>query len=352
MKRSGKWGRDRGRAREGPEERVVVARAGRNGAAGEKASLERSARTDLGALPDDGAPEACPCSQCRIADHAPDRVGSGLIMRTIEENPGSRVERAGPGREWSAARERFERRAEEIAWAAEIGEESFVLDPPDFLPPFEEALPKVADERGLSGGDLSEQPGSEHADAGVQKGRDLPIGLTAGLPAAEARDAVPFGLKRRIPVGLSVCHDEQSRRPAALAMAAQESLVVGLDGRVGVDDEKVPGREKSGGVFHASRGAEKVALAEEVELREFRRVIDQVLLDLTAEMMEVDAGLGHAEPTEACEMSAGQRNVQEGEERLRNRFRDRPEADAASGRQQESADAGARRNDAAHGRSK
>ena len=96
-------------------------------------------------------------------------------------------------RKGSTALERFERRAQEIARAAEIGERALVQDEAEFFPPLvEQRLPEVRDQRRLAGRDAREQPGREHADAGVEQG--------PWAADAEGRDAVPFGLKRRVPV--------------------------------------------------------------------------------------------------------------------------------------------------------
>ena len=55
-----------------------------------------------------------------------------------------RIEAAASGRERSAARERFERRAEEIARAAEVGVRTMMQDEAELFPPFvEERLPEV-----------------------------------------------------------------------------------------------------------------------------------------------------------------------------------------------------------------
>ena len=153
----------------------------------------------------------------------------------------------------------------------------------------------------------------------------------------EARDSVPFGLKRRIPVGLAVLDDQESRRPSALPVPRDESRVVGLDRRVGVDDQEVAFGKEVGGVSERARRSEDFGLGEEAELRKFRRAIDQVLLDLLAEMVEIDGCLADPESSQTREVRARERHVEIGEERLRDAFGDRPEADSPAGGQEKSA---------------
>src|SRR5262249_45246545 len=143
---------------------------------------------------------------------------------------------------------------------------------------------------------------------------------------------VPFGLKRRVPIGLAVLDDEQRREPAARAVPLDEGAVVGLDRGVRVDDEEDAraGREERLGVLQAAGRAEEPGLSEEEELREFRRAIDQVLLDLVAEMVEIDRCLADTEVSETREVREGERNVEVGEERLGDPLRHGPEPDPSA----------------------
>lgn len=326
--------RDRSLSRRGPQERIPEPNVRFDDAAGDETVFEKDTRFDPGSTPDDGVPESCPCSQCRIADHAGVEVHprGGELARTEGKNPGALVEDPRSGRKRSAARERFERRAEEIAGLAEVREGAVVLEPADFLPPFEDALPQV-DERALARRDVGKEPRGEHTDAGEEKWF---IPAPAAL-SPEARDAVPFGLKRRIPVGLPIGYDEKRGEPAALAVALEKSSVVGLDGGVRIDDEEISAREESGRVREAARRAQDPGLGEEDELWQFRRAVDQVLLDLMAEMMEIHAGFANAEPREMREVGSGERDVQIRKERLGDSFGDRTKTHSASGREQEGA---------------
>ena len=125
------------------------------------------------------------------------------------------VERAGPGGEGPSALERFERRAEKIARAAEVGVIAGVQHETDLLAALvEKRLPEVGDERGLSGGNPAEQARGENAHARVHEG--------PAVAGPEARDAIPFGLKRRVPLGVSVFSHQQGRRAAGVPVAAEQ----------------------------------------------------------------------------------------------------------------------------------
>src|SRR5262249_32707623 len=147
------------------------------------------------------------------------------------------VEDARSLREGPSASERFERRAEEIARAAEVGEETLVLDEPDLLAAaVEQELPQVGDERRLAGPDSIEQTRRERANACVEEGT-APRG-------PEARDAVPFGLKRRVPVGMPVFGHQERRASARIVVSPDETREVRGDGGIGVHHEKVAAAEE------------------------------------------------------------------------------------------------------------
>ena len=315
----------------GPEEGVLETGAGLDTAACGDAAAKRRPGSDDRAAPDGGRFDARALADRGVGDGAP--AGVEARYRTGGKNPGVLVEPSGAGRERPTARERFERRAEEIARSAEIGERPLVEEPADFLPPFgEEGLPEIRDERGFARGNAREQAGSERADAGVEQRRAVERPRPS---SAESRDSVPFGLKRRVPVGLDVFDDEEGGGAPALPMAPQEAAVVRLDGGVGVHDQEIAAGEPRGGVAERAGSAEDFGLGEEAELREFRRAVDQVLLDLFAEMVEVDRGRNDSGIAQPSEVRARQGNVQVLEERFRNRLGDRAEPDAAPGGEKE-----------------
>jgi len=167
----------------------------------------------------------------------------------------------------------------------------------DLLPALlEERLPEVGDERRLARGNPAEKGSRKNADARVHE-----------RPAAagpEARDAVPFGLKRRVPVGVSVFSHQQCRRPSGSAVAGEELGVARRDGGVGVDDEKVPAcaRQESRRIAKRARGAEQDPLAEKRELWRSRRLLAQAALDLIAQVMEIHRHLADAGMLKPLEM--------------------------------------------------
>jgi len=215
-----------------------------------------------------------------------------------------------PG-ERSAAVERFERRAEEIARAAEVRESPAVEEPADLLTPLRQHRgPEVGDERRLAGRDARQDPRRQDADTGVEK-------RFASFDP-EAGDSVPFGLKRRVPVRLSVLHDEECRRSAGLAVPGEERRDVRLDDGVGIHDQEVPVREPAGGVLQGAGRAEDLRLREEAQVREIRRAIAQMAFDLFAKMMKIDARFKDAVAPEPLEAGPDQRDVQERKEGLGN----------------------------------
>ena len=124
-----------------------------------------------------------------------------------------------------SALERFKRRVQEIARAAEIGGRS--------------SLP-------LPGPDAGEKP---YGRCGRVCARQQPRTL-----CPEARDSVPFGLKRRVAVGLPVFDGQERRGPA--------------------DRNRL--------------------LRDDWQLQQIRRAIRQTALDLLADMLDIDAGFQEA----------------------------------------------------------
>jgi hypothetical protein len=220
------------------------------------------------------------------------------------------VERTAPGRQRSCAVQRLERCQKEIARTAEVGEGALVLDPSDLLSPgSQERSPEVGDERPFARRDARQEKRRENTHARVKEKRRA--GVSGGrlgrrigkLP--ESRDAVPFGLKRRIPVGFAVLDREESRGAFGLAVPGEETRVVRPDRGVAIDDEEVVLREEVPGVGERARGPEDLGLAEEAQLREIRRAIAQVALDLVREVMEIDAGFGDPGFSQEAQMRVG-----------------------------------------------
>ena len=112
--------------------------------------------------------------------------------------------------------ERFERRAEQIARAAEICKGSRVAHQCDFP----RAIPKkgrakIGCELFLAARNAAENGLRQHADPRVVPG--------LWRMGPECRDAVPFGLKRRVSLGLPVFD-------AAEVMEIQKTMSSGSDG--------------------------------------------------------------------------------------------------------------------------
>ncbi len=358
-------------SRSAPEESVVEFRAGIDPTAGEQTAGDSRTLAQDRAVPDRAAQDADPSSELATADH---RMGDrGAAEWDGRENPKTGIKGAGAVGKGATPNERFERRAEEIARSAEVGERPGMREPSDFLAVREERIPQIVDQRALSRTDPREKPRGEDTDTGVEERRGglgpaapregaagagvtspaapregaAGVGVTGGSGAegrgrgsemsSETRDAVPFGLKRRVPVGLPVRNDEKSGQPAAVPVGAGEGVVVGLDRGVGVDDKKIFSGKHFFGIFETAGGAEDPGLEEEAELREFRRAVDQVLLDLLTQMVEIDSRLRHTSAAEPREVRPRERNVEKREERLRNPLGDGTKAHAAAGREEESA---------------
>jgi hypothetical protein len=247
--------------------------------------------------------------------------------RPERQNPRGRVEGTAAGREGKGARERFERRAQEIARAAEVGEGSIVPEVTDPATLGQQRLPEIGDQRSLSGGDPRQQVGRENANAGVQE--------RGWAFAAESRDAVPFGLQRRVAVGLPVLDDEQGRRGLRRPVGREQGGGLEGDRRVGVDDQEVVSLEPPRGVSQRPRGPQYPGFPEELELRKVARLLAEAALDLVAQVVEIDARLADAAAAQALEVRPQERDVQEGQEGLGNRVGHRPEPLAAPGGKEE-----------------
>ena len=181
----------------------------------------------------------------------------------------------------------------------------------------EQRLPEVSNERGLAGGNPREEPRRENANARVQQG--------AWSVDAEGRDAIPFGLKRRVVLRIPILRDEECRGAARLPVPGQQPGKVGGDGRVGVDHQKVAGGEELRRVSQGAGGAEDLRLAEKRELRKVRRLLAQVALDLIAEMMKINCYFADAGLVKAPELRHRKRYVEERQQGLRDRLGDGPE---------------------------
>lgn len=285
----------------GPEKGFLIVSAGRNASASRQAVLEARARVHGDAAPDDGAAED---------DAGPDRgsVGDKAVRRVdVSEAPEATacgIEVAGPGGEGPSPSERFERRAEEIARAAEVRERPIVKDEADLLgSAVEQGLPQVGDERGLARGNPVDKAGRQDADPRVEE-RPLATG-------PEARDAVPFGLKRRVPVGMPVFRHQERRGASRFAVSGDERREVGRDRGVGVHDEKIRAAEKGRGVSQGAGGAEDRRLVEERELWRARRLLAQHALDLLGQVMEIYRHLSDAGLLKAPQVLHRHGNVQE-----------------------------------------
>ncbi len=274
-------------AGDAPEKGFLVVGSGRHAAASRDAVRQARVRAHLDAVPKRGPQDPRPGSDPDAAEHALGGVEAG--RRLPEEDTLPVIEVPASLRKGSSALERFERRAQEIARAAEIGVRALVQDEAKFFPPgVEQRLPQVGDQGRFPRRDAREQPGREHADAGVEQ--------RPWSADAEGRDAIPFGLKRRVYLRVPIFRDEERRGAPRIAVAGEQGREVGFDRGVGVDDEEVTARQKLSGVAQRAGGAEDRGLREKRELRQVRRFLAQLALDLVAQVMEInryfaDAGL-------------------------------------------------------------
>jgi len=289
----------------GPEKGFLVVGGVRHPSPSRDAVLQARARTHRDPVPHGAALEAGARVDTGVSEYAVESVAPRRGSKG--ESAPALVERAGSSRERSSPLERFERRAQKIARAAEVGVIAGVEHVADLLPALgEEGLPQVGDERGLARGNPPEQTRGEDADARVQEG--------PSVAGPEARDAVPFGLKRRVPVGVSVFSHQQSRRPAGAAMAGKEAGVIWGDRGVRVDDEKIAiaARQESRCVAQGSRRTEQDRLAEKRELWRSRRLLAQAALDLIAQVMEIHRHLADAGLLKPLEVRGRDGDVEKG----------------------------------------
>ncbi len=206
------------------------------------------------------------------------------VNPVLREDADAFVEAPASTRKRSAAIERFERRAEEIARAAEVGVRAMMEDEAELFggsaPTFEERLPEVRHQRGFPGGNPREHSRSEGADTRVEQ--------RPCFVDAEGRDAIPFGLKRRVVIRVPIFRDEERRRAPRFPVGPDESGEVGLEGRVRVDDQKVGDPQERSGVAERAGGSEQPGFSEEGELRQLRCLVAQVALHLVAEVMQIN----------------------------------------------------------------
>jgi hypothetical protein len=282
-------------AGDSPEKGFLVLGTSRYAAASRDAVRQARLRAHLDAVPDRGAQDPGPGADVNAAEHARGGVEAG--RRLSEEDTLPVIEVPASLRKGSSALERFERRAQEIARAAEIGVRALMQDEAKFFPPaVEQRLPEVCDQGRLAGRDAAEQPGREHADAGVEQG--------PWAADAEGRDAIPFGLKRRVYLRVPIFRDEERRGAPRVAVGRNEGREVGLDRGIRVDDEKVAAFQESAGIAQSPGGAEDLRLREKRELRQVRRFLAQMALDLVAQVMEINryfADAGLAKPPQMCD---------------------------------------------------
>lgn len=291
-----------------PEKGFAIVRPGGNAPAREEAAVEPGAVPDAAPAPNGGPNDGGAASDPGVADDRGGRLDVRGQIGRVEDAPHP-VERAGAGGERSAARERFERSAEEIARAAEIGERAVVSHEADLFSGVEKRLPEIGDERPLAGGDPLQKPGAENADAGVEE--------RIWSTDAEGRDAVPFGLKRRVALRLPVLDDEKRRGAAGGAVRGDEAGVVGGECGIGVDHQEVVRREKLRRIAQSAGGTEDLRLAEKRELWQARSRLAQVALDLIGEVMKINGYLADAGLMKPAQVRRRERHVEEGNERLR-----------------------------------
>ena len=231
-----------------------MTRAGWDPAACGEAATDFSVLADHDPAPDGAVGDSRSVSDRGASEHASPDVESPKLSR--RKDPRLAVEIPAPLRERPTAVECFERRAEEIARAAQVLEGASVEEPADLLAPGrQQRHPEVGRESGLPRRDQGKDPGRHRADSRVEE--------RMGATCAEARDSVPFGLKRRVPIGISVLHDEEGGRAPGLAVAGQQGRDVRLDDRVRIDEEKIAVGEPAGGVSQGAGSAQDLRFREE-----------------------------------------------------------------------------------------
>ncbi|HEY7575821.1 MAG TPA: hypothetical protein VIB08_11690 [Thermoanaerobaculia bacterium] len=229
----------------------------------------------------------------------PGRRFSGEDTQPLIELPATRRKRSGE-------RERFERRAEEIARAAEIGVRAMMEEEAKLFPPLvEDRLPEIAQESRLAGGDARQETRGQDTDAGIEQ--------RAWSVDPEGRDAIPFGLKRRVQIRIPVIRDQESRRAAGVAVPGGQGREVRIDGGIGIDDQEIAAGQKGGRVAQRARGAQNHGFLEKRELRKLRRLLAQVALDLVSEVMEINRHFADAGLLKAPQVGARERDVQKRE---------------------------------------
>ena len=282
-------------AGDSPEKGFLVVGTGRYAAASRDAVRQARARAHFDAVPERGSQDSSPGADADAAEDARGGLESG--RRVPEEETLPVIEAPASLRKGSSALERFERRAQEIARAAEIGVRALMQDEAKFFPPLvEQRLPEVRDESRLPGRDAREQPGREDAHSGIEQ--------RPWAADAEGRDAIPFGLKRRVYLRVPIFRDEERRSAPRIAVTGDQRLEVGLDRGVGIDDEKIAARQELSGIAQRAGGAEDRRLLEKRELRQVRRFLAQLALDLVSQVMEINryfADAGLAKPPQMCD---------------------------------------------------
>ncbi len=278
-----------------PEKGFLVVGPGPYAAASHDAVRQARARAHFDAVPERGPQDPRSGLDPDAAEHAVGGVEAG--RRLSEEDTLPVIEVPASLRKGASALERFERRAQEIARAAEIGVRALMQDEAKFFPPLvEQRLPEMRDESRLPGGDAREQPGREDAHSGIQQ--------RPWAADAECRDAIPFGLKRRVYLRVPIFRDEERRSAPRIPVTGDQRLEIGLDRGVGIDDEKIAARQELSGIAQRAGGAEDRRLLEKRELRQVRRFLAQLALDLVAQVMEINryfADAGLAKPPQMCD---------------------------------------------------
>ena len=117
-------------------------------------------------------------------------------------------------------------------------------------------------------------------------------------------------------------------------MARQQAGKVRLQSRVDVDEQEIVGGEKVRRVSERAGRSQDLGLVEQPRLRGAGRKLADARANRLRQVMGVDADLRDARPAEAGEVRPQKRDVAEGEERLGDRFRDRPEPRSAAGREE------------------
>ena len=287
----------------GPQKGFLIVGSVGNVAASRDAVRQARARSQRNTVPHRRAPDIGAGADDGEAQDALGRVES--LGRAAGEDAPPVVEGAASRREGSAARERFERRAEEIARAAEVGVRALVDDEAELVAPLvQNRLPQVSHECRLPGGDARQEAWGEDADARVEK--------RAWTVEPEGRDAIPFGLKRRVVLRVPVFRDEERRRAPRIAVASEKRIEVDVDRGVGIDDEEIVLPEEFGRVAQGSGRSENPRLREKAEVGKLRRLLAQLALDLIAQMMEINRYFADAGLVKAPEVCHREGNVEKG----------------------------------------